>query len=61
MMHKCMLIFQTYINMMGVEIKEKMKKGKNPFDFEFISILKNLNNVEDAEHPMVVMASPGML
>lgn len=47
--------------MMGVEIKEKMKKGKNPFDFEFISILKNLNNVEDAEHPMVVMASPGML
>lgn len=46
---------------MGQEIKEKIKQGKNPFNFKFISILKNFSNVEDGDKPMVVMASPGML
>ena len=61
MMARCMLIFKTYVNMMGKEIKEQMKKGKNPFDFKFISILKIIDAVEDVKEAMVVMASPGML
>ena len=61
LMAKCMLIFQTYVNMMGHDVKEKMKKGHNPFDFKFISVLKNVDAMKDADNPMVVMASPGML
>ena len=61
MMAKCLLIFSTYINMMGLEIKERMKKGNNPFDFKFISILRGINTVDEIKKAMVVMASPGML
>lgn len=61
LMAKCMLIFQTYVNMMGHNVKEKMKKGHNPFDFKFISVLKSVETMKDGDNPMVVMASPGML
>lgn len=61
LMAKCMLIFQTYVNMMGHNVKEKMKKGHNPFDFKFISVLKSVEAMKDGDNPMVVMASPGML
>jgi cleavage and polyadenylation specificity factor subunit 3 len=60
LMAKCMIIFQTYINMMGDAIKESFKRGINPFNFKNISILKNIDNL-DNNQPSVVMASPGML
>lgn len=47
--------------MMGLEIKEKMKKGQNPFDFKFVSVLKNAEMANNLKKSMVVMASPGML
>lgn len=61
LMAKCMLIFQTYINMMGKNVQDRMKTGNNPFDFKFISVMKGMENVDEIEKPMVVMASPGML
>jgi cleavage and polyadenylation specificity factor subunit 3 len=60
LMAKCMIIFQTYINMMGDAIKESFKRGINPFNFKNISILKNIDTL-DNNQPSVVMASPGML
>lgn len=60
LMAKCMVIFQTYINMMGDAMKESFKRGISPFDFKHISILKNIDNL-DNNQPSVVMASPGML
>lgn len=62
LMAKCMLIFQTYVNMMGLAIREDLKSGRNPFDFRHISVLKNSDpKIEQRNTPMVVMASPGML
>lgn len=61
LMGKCMLIFQTYINMMGKNVKERMKRGDNPFDFKFIKEHRGNDSVEDSDKPLVVMASPGML
>lgn len=61
LMGKCMLIFQTYINMMGKHVKERMKKGDNPFDFKFIKEHRGNEAMEESEKPLVVMASPGML
>ena len=60
LMAKCMIIFQTYVNMMGESMKESFKRGLNPFEFKHISILKNIDSV-DNNQPSVVMASPGML
>jgi cleavage and polyadenylation specificity factor subunit 3 len=60
LMAKCMIIFQTYINMMGDMVKESFKRGNNPFNFKHISVLKNIDN-HDENQPSVVMASPGML
>ena len=57
---KCMIIFQTYLNMMGPPIRQKFKQGINPFHFKYIETLKNLDNFEDIG-PSVIMASPGML
>ena len=61
LMGKCMLIFQTYINMMGKNVKERMKKGDNPFDFKFIKEHKGNDFSDDSDKSVVVMASPGML
>lgn len=61
LMGKCMLIFQTYINMMGKNVKERMKKGDNPFDFKFIKEHRGNDAAEDSDRPLVIMASPGML
>lgn len=47
--------------MMGKSIQEKMKAGIDPFNFKFISMLNNSDNIENSEKAMVVMASPGML
>jgi cleavage and polyadenylation specificity factor subunit 3 len=60
LMAKCMLIFQTYINMMGDTVRDAFKRGNNPFNFKNISILKNIDSIVDND-PSVVMASPGML
>lgn len=61
LMGKCMLIFQTYINMMGKNVRERMKKGDNPFDFRFIKEHRGGEVIEESDRPLVVMASPGML
>lgn len=60
LMAKCMLIFQTYINMTGHAVREAFKRGKNPFNFKYISNLKNIDTINDNDSS-VVMASPGML
>ena len=61
LMSKCMLIFQTYINMMGAPVRERSRTGRNPFSFKHIGELRGTEEVETREAPMVVMASPGML
>ena len=62
LMSKCMTIFKTYVNMMGGIIREDLRHGRNPFDFRYISVLKNSDSiVEQRNEPIVVMASPGML
>ena len=60
LMAKAMIVFQTYINMMGETVKNAFKVGQNPFNFKNISILKNIDAIDDDKNS-VVMASPGML
>ena len=57
---KCMIIFRTYINMMGDIVKKKFKQGKNPFLFNYIKELKH-NQLLRGIDPCVVLANPGML
>ena len=64
---KCMDIFKSYINIMGDAIKKKhlYEGSRNPFDFNYIISVKNLEevykyNYKDDE-PVVIFASPGML
>ena len=57
LMSKCMSIFKTYVNMMGGIIREDLRYGRNPFDFRFISVLKNSESrIDSRNEPMVVMA-----
>ncbi|KXN66871.1 Metallo-hydrolase/oxidoreductase [Conidiobolus coronatus NRRL 28638] len=56
---KCIAVYQTYINMMNQNIKQKFAVS-NPFIFKHISTLKNADKFVD-EGPCVVIASPGML
>jgi len=56
---KSMHVFRTYINMMNDKIKKQFDIS-NPFDFQYIFNLKNVEEFQDTG-PMVVMASPGML
>ena len=60
LMAKCMVIFHTYINMMGDAMKEAFKHGINLLDFKNISMIRNIDNLDNSQ-PTVVMASPGML
>ena len=60
LMTKCMLVFQTYINMTGDIIRNSFKHGDNPFTFKHIEVLKNIDN-SDLQLPSVIIASPGML
>ena len=56
---KCMMIYQTYTNMMNERIKASIKYG-NPFQFKHISNLRSMTHFDDVG-PCVMMASPGML
>ena len=47
--------------MLGPNMKEKFRKGMNPFNFRFIETLKNNLENSDELGPSVVLASPGML
>eukprot|EP00744_Colponema_vietnamica_P013021 GILI01018269.1.p1 GENE.GILI01018269.1~~GILI01018269.1.p1 ORF type:complete len:702 (-),score=178.30 GILI01018269.1:143-2035(-) len=57
---KCLSVFQTYVNMMGDNVKKRWSQGDNPFEFKHIYNLKSVENLHDVG-PCVVMASPGML
>jgi cleavage and polyadenylation specificity factor subunit 3 len=56
---KCMMVYQTYTNMMNARIREQAKTS-NPFQFKHISNLKSIQQFDDVG-PCVMMASPGML
>lgn len=64
---KCMDIFKSYINIMGDAVKKKYLHdgSKNPFDFNFITSVKNMEEIYEYgykdDQPVVVFASPGML
>ena len=59
-----MRVYQTYINMMNVHIRESHAAGTNPWNFKFVKNLEigrsSLAHFDDSM-PMVVMASPGMM
>lgn len=57
---KCMDIFKSYTNMMGPIINKRLYEGKNPFNFDYIESVKNIDNYNFSK-PVVVMSSPGML
>ena len=56
---KCMMVYQTYTNMMNARIREQAKTS-NPFKFKHIMNLKSIQQFDDVG-PCVMMASPGML
>ncbi|KAI4290924.1 cleavage and polyadenylation specificity factor subunit 3 [Pancytospora philotis] len=56
---RCMSVYQTYINMMNERI-QRISLKKNPFDFEYVKSLKDIQSFND-DGPCVMMASPGML
>ena len=60
LMAKCMMIFQTYINMAGKVVREAFKRGNDPFNFSHIKRIKKIDEINHKQ-PNVVMASPGML
>lgn len=57
--HRCMSVYQTYINMMNDNVRKKFEIS-NPFEFKHIKNMKNINHFED-DGPCIFMASPGML
>lgn len=57
--HKCMAVYQTYINAMNDKIRRQIAIN-NPFIFKHISSLRGIDQFEDVG-PCVVMASPGMM
>lgn len=64
---KCMDIFKSYINIMGDAVKKKYLHdgSRNPFDFNYITSVKNMEEIYEYgykdDQPVVVFASPGML
>lgn len=64
MASKCMKFYQTYLNMLSPIVRQKFKKGINPFIFKFIKDQKEIlqqNEGAGNDGPQVVMTSPGML
>jgi cleavage and polyadenylation specificity factor subunit 3 len=58
---KCLTVFQTYVNMMNDNIRKAFRdENTNPFLFNHVKNIKNLDRFEDFG-PTVVVASPGML
>jgi len=59
MAKKCMAVYQTFVNAMNEEIRERSAVD-NPFVFKHISNLKGMDHFDDVG-PCVVLASPGMM
>lgn len=58
---KCMVVYQTYINMMNESIRKKARDSStNPFNFKYIKSIKSLERFDDL-NPCVVLLAPGML
>lgn len=57
--HRCMSVYQTYVNMMNDNVRKRFEIS-NPFEFKHVKNMKNLNNFHDNQ-ACVFMASPGML
>lgn len=62
---KCMAVYQTYTNIMNDSIRlmassTSSSHKKNPFEFNYIKYIRNLDKFQDFG-PCVVVASPGML
>lgn len=60
MAHKCMAVYQTYVNMMNDHIRRQIAVA-NPFVFKHIRYLKGGRGSFKDDGPCVMMASPGML
>ncbi|KAI8319624.1 Metallo-hydrolase/oxidoreductase [Martensiomyces pterosporus] len=59
--NRCMTFYESYILMMNQRIQRQFRQtGRNPFQFQHISNLRNLSSFDDAG-PCVMVASPGML
>lgn len=57
--HRCMPVYQTYINMMNDNVRKRFEIS-NPFEFKHVKNIRNASHFED-DGPCVFMASPGML
>ena len=57
---RCMKLYHAFINDMNDRVRAQHDANINPFDFRFISSLKDLTVFDDSG-PCVVLASPGML
>eukprot|EP01065_Artemidia_motanka_P035240 TRINITY_DN43148_c0_g1_i1.p1 TRINITY_DN43148_c0_g1~~TRINITY_DN43148_c0_g1_i1.p1 ORF type:complete len:724 (+),score=259.09 TRINITY_DN43148_c0_g1_i1:112-2283(+) len=60
---RCNGVFESYISHMNDRIRRQydvLKHKRNPFSFQFITLLKDLRTFDD-NGPSVVLASPGML
>lgn len=51
-------VFNSHRNMMGDKLRQEIEAGKNPFKFQHYD---KLELIQDAQTPLVIMASPGML
>lgn len=60
MAHKCMAVYQTYVNMMNDSIRRQITVS-NPFIFKHIKYVKGGKESFKDSGPCVMMASPGML
>ncbi|KAF8822631.1 cleavage and polyadenylation specifity factor protein [Cardiosporidium cionae] len=61
---KSMLIYETFINMCGDDIKKRADEGKNPFQFKYVRTVRSIDSMKSYmrhDGPCVVMAAPGML
>lgn len=57
--HRCMPVYQTYINMMNNNVRQRFEIS-NPFEFKHVQNIRGASHFED-DGPCVFMASPGML
>lgn len=57
--HRCMPVYQTYINMMNNNVRQRFEIS-NPFEFKHVRNIRGASHFED-NGPCVFMASPGML
>ncbi len=54
---KCMMVYQTYTNMMNARIRE-LAKTSNPFQFKHISNLRSIQQFDDVGPCVMMVPSP---